>query len=246
MRVILFRPPMASNSLPRAIFFDLESALISRGHSLMHFGERFAAHFADRLGGVTARGVAYGLSEVDGNGYRTHAELAEELRDLFPWRPRPSMEELTTYWDDTFPLCVAPDPEAISTLRWLREHGVTLGVVTDGAPEMQRAKITALALDGFFAATLIASEVGLEKSDGDLYRRATEALGIPPVEIWMVSALSEDCLAARDAGLSAIFLQCVFYWPREAEPPAHEITTLGELVSLLGGGASSDSSDNTR
>ena len=49
------------------------------------------------------------------------------------------------------------------TLRWLREHGVTLGVVTDGAPEMQRAKITALGLDGFFAATLIASEVGLEE-----------------------------------------------------------------------------------
>ena len=241
MRVIPFRPPMASNSSPRAIFFDLESALMSRGLSLMNFGERFTAHFADRLGGVTARGVAYGLSEVDGNGYRTHAELAEELRDLFPWRPRPSVEELTTYWDDIFPLCVAPDPEALPTLRWLREHGVTLGLVTDGAPETQRAKITTLGLDGFFAATLIA-----EKSDANLYRRAAEALGIPPAVIWMVSALSEDCLSARDAGLDAIFLQRVFYWPREAEPPTHEITTLGELVSLLGGDASSDVSDTMR
>ena len=76
-----------------------------------------------------------------------------------------------------------------------------------------------------------------KKSDGGFIGGRNGALGIPPVEIWMVSALSEDCLAARDAGLSAIFLQCVFYWPREAEPPAHEITTLGELVSLLGGGA---------
>ena len=216
MRVIPFRPPMASNSSPRAILFDLESALISRGHSLMNFGERFAAHFADRLGGVTARGVAYGLSEVDGNGFRTHAELAEELRDLFPWRPRPSVEELTAYWDEVFPQCVAPDPEALPTLRWLREHGIAPGVVTDGAPETQRAKITALGLDGFFAVTLIAGEVGLEKSDGRLYRRATEALGVPPGAVWMVSALSEDCLAARDAGLGAIFLQRVFYWPREA------------------------------
>ncbi len=246
MRVIPFRPPMASSSAPRAILFDLESALMSRGLSLMNFGERFAAHFADQLGGVTARGVTYGLSEVDGNGYRTHAELAEELRDLFPWRPRPSVEELTTYWDDIFPLCVAPDPEALPTLRWLREHGFAPGVVTDGTPVTQRAKITALGLDDFFAATLIASEVGMEKSDARLYTLAAEALGMPPGAVWMVSALSEDCLCARDAGMGAIFLQRVFYWPREAEPPAHEITTLGELVSLLGGDASSDTSDNTR
>jgi FMN phosphatase YigB (HAD superfamily) len=226
---------MASNPLPRAILFDLASALISRGLSLMNFGEHFAAHFAEWLGGVTARGVAYGLSEVDGNGFRSHAELAAELRDLFPWSPRPSEEELTAYWDEVFPLCVAPDPEALSTLQWLREHGVTLGLVTDGALETQRTKIAALGLDDFFAVTLVAGEVGLEKSGADLYRHAVEALGIPPTLIWMVSALSEDCLAARDAGLSAVFLQRVFYWPREVAPPTHEITTLGELVTLLGG-----------
>ncbi|HEY7021874.1 MAG TPA: HAD family hydrolase [Ktedonobacterales bacterium] len=228
---------MATYNPPHAIFFDLESALISRGLSLMNFGERFAAHFAQRLGGVTARGVAYGLSEVDGNGFRSHAELASELRDLFPWRARPSEEELIAYWDEVFPLCVAPDPEALPTLRWLHEHGVTLGLVTDGAPEMQRAKIAALGLDGFFAATLIAGEVELEKSDADVYRRSAEALGVSPGAVWMVSALSEDCLAARDAGLGAIFLQRVFYWPREAEPPTREITTLGELVAILGGAA---------
>jgi FMN phosphatase YigB (HAD superfamily) len=224
------------------MLFDLESALVSRGLSLMNFAERFAAHFAERLGGVTARGVAYGLSEVDGNGYRTHAELAEELRDLFPWRPRPSVEELTAYWDDVFPQCAEPDPEALSTLQWLREHGVTLGTVTNGTPETQRAKIAALGLDGFFAVTLITGEVGLEKSGADLYRRAVDTLGIPPTAIWMVSALSEDCLAARDDGLGAIFLQRVFYWPPEAAPPTREITTLGELVALLG----SDAMDEAR
>jgi FMN phosphatase YigB (HAD superfamily) len=237
---------MASSSAPRAILFDLESALMSRGHSLMNFAERFAAHFADRLGGVTARGVAYGLSEVDGNGFRSHAELAEELRDLFPWRPRSSVEELTAYWDEVFPQCVAPDPEALPTLRWLREHGLALGVVMDGAPETQRTKIAALGLSDFFAVTLLSDEVGLEKSGARLYQQAAGALEASPSEMWMVSALSEDCLAARDAGLSALFLQRVFYWPREDAPPTHEITTLGELVSLLGGDASNDGSDNTR
>ena len=84
MRVIPFRPPMASNSWPRAILFDLDSTLISRGHSLMKFGERFAAHFADRLGGVTARGVAYGLSEVDGNGFRSHLSLPRNCATFSP------------------------------------------------------------------------------------------------------------------------------------------------------------------
>jgi putative hydrolase of the HAD superfamily len=237
---------MVTYNPPRAMLFDLDSALISRGLSLTNFAERFAAHFAERLGGVTARGVAYGLSEVDGNGFRSHAELAAELRDLFPWRPRPSVEELTAYWDEMFPQCVAPDPAALPTLRWLRERGIALGVVTDGEPETQRAKIAALELDDFIVTTVISGEVGLEKSDEQFYQRAAEALEIPAAAVWMVSALSEDCLAARDAGLGAIFLQRVFYWPHEAAPPAHEITTLGELVALLGGDASSDGSDNTR
>jgi putative hydrolase of the HAD superfamily len=111
----------------------------------------------------------------------------------------------------------------------------------DGAPKTQRAKIMALGLSDFFAVTLISDEVRLEKSDERLYQQAAGALEASPSEMWMVSALSEDCLSARDAGLGAIFLQRVFYWPRDAEPPTHEITTLGELVSLLGGDASSDS-----
>jgi putative hydrolase of the HAD superfamily len=228
---------MASNDPPRAILFDLDSALISRGLSLANFAERFAAHFAERLGGVTARGVAYGLSEVDGNGFRSHAELAAELRDLYPWRPHPSVEELTVYWDEVFPQCVAPDPEALPTLRWLREHGFALGLVTDGTPQTQRTKITTLGLDGLFAVTLIVSEVGLEKSDERLYQQAAEELDAPAGAVWMVSGLSDDCLAARGAGLGVIFLQRVFYWPRDAMPPTHEITTLGKLVALLGGDA---------
>jgi FMN phosphatase YigB (HAD superfamily) len=226
---------MAIQGPPRAIILDLDSALISRGLSLTNFAERFAAHFADRLGGVTARGVAYGLSEVDGNGFRSHMELAEEVRDLFPWRPRPSLEELTVYWDEVFPQCVAPDPEALPTLRWLRKHGVALGLMAPGWPDMQRAKIAALGLDGLVAVTLLAEESGVKRWDADAYRQGAELLGLPPAAIWMVSALQEECRFARAAGLGVIFLQRAFYWPRDAEPPEHEIATLGTLVSLLGG-----------
>jgi FMN phosphatase YigB (HAD superfamily) len=228
---------MVNSPSPRAILFDLESALISRGHSLMRFAERFAAYFADRLGGVRARGVAYGLAEVDGHGFRTHAELAAELRDLFPWRERPGVEELMAYWDHVFPQCVAPDPQAFPTLRWLRAHGYALGVVAGGRPEIERVKIATLGLNGFFHVTLLAGEYGVMRWDARLYQQAAAMLGMPPAATWMVSALHEECRLARDAGLGAIFLQRVFYWPRDVVPPAHEIAALGELVSLLDGAA---------
>jgi HAD superfamily hydrolase (TIGR01509 family) len=226
---------MATSAAPRAIFFDLDSALVSRGLSLERFAERFAVDFADRLGGVSARGVAYGLTEVDGNGFRAHADLAAELRDLFPWRDQPSVEELTAYWDEVFPQCVAPDPEARATLRRLRARGIALGVVATDSPETQSAKIAALGLEGFFAAPMYAGETSAKKPDARAYQRVATALGIPPEAVWLVSALEEDCRFARDAGLGAIFLQRVFYWPAAAKPPTHEIATLSELVSLLGG-----------
>jgi putative hydrolase of the HAD superfamily len=226
---------MASSPSPRAILFDLDSALISRGLSLERFARRFAADFADRLGGVTERGVAYGLAEVDGGGFRSHEELAAELCDLFPWSERPSVAEVTAYWDEIFPQCVALDAEAPPTLRWLRERGIALGAVTSGAAETQRAKLAALGLGDELALTLIAEEIGLEKTDSRLYTLAVRALGIASVATWLVGAFAVECLAARDAGLGAIFLQRVYYWPDDVEPPMCEITMLGELVSLLGG-----------
>jgi putative hydrolase of the HAD superfamily len=222
---------------PRAIFFDLDSALTSRGRSLENFGERFAGDFAARLGTITARGVAYGLAEVDGNGFRAHAELAAELRDLFPWRERPSVEELTAYWDDVFPTCVAPDPEVAPTLRWLHARGIALGALTNGAAAAQRARLAALGLGALFTMTVISREVGAAKLDPHIYLRALRESQVPPTATWMVSALPEDGLGARAAGLHAIFLRRVFYWPRDAEPPAHEITSLRELPPLVNGPA---------
>jgi FMN phosphatase YigB (HAD superfamily) len=145
------------------------------------------------------------------------------------------LEELTAYWDELFPQCVAPDPEALPTLRRLRERGVALGLIAPGWPDMQRAKIATLGLDGLFAVTLLAGESGANRWDAHVYRRAAEMLGLAPVEIWMVSALQEECQFARDAGVGVIFLQRTFYWPRDAEPPVYEIATLGELVALLSG-----------
>jgi putative hydrolase of the HAD superfamily len=218
---------------PRAILFNLDNTLTSRSLSLARFGARFAAHFAKRLGQMTPRGVVYGLVEVDGNGYRSHADLAAEVRDVFPWRERPSVAELAAFWDTVFPACVAPYPETLPTLRWLREHGLALGVVTNGGSLAQRAKIAALGLDADLGVILIAEEVGLRKPDPRSYLQALHELGIAPDAAWMVSVLPEDGLGARAAGLGAVFVRRIFYWPRDTERPVHEVTSLDELPPLV-------------
>jgi putative hydrolase of the HAD superfamily len=81
---------------------------------------------------------------------------------------------------------IKPFPEAVETVRWLREAGCRLALVTNGAASAQRSKVDRFALAGLFDAILIEGEVGYGKPDPRVYQRALEALGVAGRDAWMV------------------------------------------------------------
>jgi len=102
---------------------------------------------------------------------------------------------------------IQPFPGAIETLRWLRESGCRLALLTNGSAEGQRSKVTRFQLESLFDAILIEGEQGFGKPDPRIYRFALEKLGVGAAETAMVGdSLECDVGGPQQVGIRGIWI----------------------------------------
>jgi putative hydrolase of the HAD superfamily len=120
------------------------------------------------------------------------AELAACIGDAYSHRRDIGMEPL---------------PDAIDTVRWLRDSGRRLALLTNGAAIAQRRKIARFELADLFDAILVEGELGFGKPDERVYKRALSALDVKPSDAWMVGDnLEWDVAAPQKLGLCGIWI----------------------------------------
>lgn len=141
--------------------------------------------------------------------------LAEELGERFGVQRRARHE---TYADS------AP------ALRSLGER-FALGLVTNGASCLQREKLDASGLGGFFAAVVVSGDLGAGKPDPAPFAHALALLGCEAQDAVMVGdSLPRDIDGALAAGLGAIWINRAGVPAPHERPEVREIRTLSELL----------------
>ncbi|HEY8284948.1 MAG TPA: HAD family hydrolase [Chloroflexota bacterium] len=124
-------------------------------------------------------------------------------------------------------------PETATVLAALRPPYV-LGLVTNGAPDLQRAKIGGSGLGAWFEVMVVSGELGIGKPDPRIFTAVLERLRLRPDQAVMVgNSLDHDIMGARAAGIGSIWINRV----REAAPtgwaPDATVSSLSELPALL-------------
>lgn len=145
--------------------------------------------------------------------------LAEELADVFK-RDRGARHVVF--------------PESEPVLRALQPD-FRLGLITNGAPGIQRVKIRASGLADWFDTILVSGEVGVGKPLKRIFEIALEQLGVAAADAVMVGdSLNRDVKGARDAGIGAIWVNRtgVSLDARYPAPDA-QISDLSPLPDLL-------------
>ncbi len=100
-----------------------------------------------------------------------------------------------------------PLPDAIDTVRWLRDSGRRLALLTNGGGPAQRKKIVRFGLAELFDVILIEGELGFGKPDERVYHRALAALRRAASEAWMVGDnLEWDVGAPQKLGISGVWI----------------------------------------
>ena len=193
-------PPVA------AVLFDFSNTLF-RMIPADEWLRRVAADVGVRL---DDDGRAEVLAALDDAGRRDDVVAAQQGRDLDADRHRDALRAwfapvpfLAEHADAAYARVTADDswvpyPDTAPVLEALAEAGLPVGVVSDIAWDIRRHAARA-GLDHLVGTWVISGEVGAEKPDPTVFRRACDDLGVDPRQTLMVGDNP-----VRDGGASAV------------------------------------------
>lgn len=100
-------------------------------------------------------------------------------------------------------------PDAQKLLSNLKKYGVRLGMITDGRPEGQRAKITALNIAQYFEKIIITDELGgvmCRKPNTIAFEKMQEYFGVPYTSmVYVGDNPRKDFTAPQALGMDSIY-----------------------------------------
>lgn len=126
-----------------------------------------------------------------------------------------------------------PDVKPLFSL--IRNREVPVALITNGASDIQRAKLASLGIEDWFDVIVISGEIGLVKPDPRIFDYARTELGIGSGRSWYIGdSLAADVAGANAAGLASVWLNRNGHNRQPGDPvPDMEITSLLELHEEL-------------
>ncbi len=142
-------------------------------------------------------------------------------------------EQLSISYGKTRRLLARLMPDAMEVLVRLSPN-YRIGLLTNGAPDLQREKIAASGLGGFFDAIAISGEHNIGKPEAEIFHRLLSELDVPTTEAVMIgNSLERDIAGARNAGIASIWIKVPGSEETADVTPTATILTLSELPNLV-------------
>jgi putative hydrolase of the HAD superfamily len=126
-------------------------------------------------------------------------------------------------------------PDALETLARLQSK-YRLGLLTNGAPDLQQDKVQRAALESFFDAIVISGNHPVGKPDPSIFHHLLQQLNASPADALMVgNSLARDVQGARAAGIRSVWLHIPGSEEHADCTPDFTIKSLSELPELIEG-----------
>ena len=185
----------------RAVCLDLDGTLIDSAADLAAaLNRRLAAHgLAPHPLGAVKRMIGDGARALLMRGFAAHGIA------LDPARLEAELAAFIPDYEERSLVATRPFPAVPETLEALREAGFRLAVVTNKPEAPTHTILRALGLDHHFATVAGGDSFAVRKPDPGHLTGALARLGIGPNEAVMVGDHRNDLIAARGAGVPAIF-----------------------------------------
>ena len=210
--------------LPRAMLIDMDDTILSAYGRPEIAWNNVAVEFADEFGSTSSQQIA---AEIVESGRKFWATAAAEWRlkleearhvvvqggfdALTAKGHAPLPVDLATRLADRFHAYREEEmfvfPGTHDAIDALKERGIKLALVTNGAAGPQRAKVERFALSHRFDHIQIEGEHGFGKPEERAYLHAMEALGVTAPETWMIGDnLEWEVVAPQRLGIYAIWI----------------------------------------
>lgn len=204
--------------------FDLDNTLIDRQGTLTAWAGAFAR--SRGLDAPTEKRLIGALRD------RAYPATFEALRQELPLAE--PAEVLWAEYVQGIAAGVRQRPDLIDDVKQLRAAGWRVGILTNGAGDIQRAKIKAAGLGDVVDAIAISEEIGARKPDPKAFQSALALCGTDhPAGAWMVGDNPEgDIGGAHGAGLRTIWIRGR-PWPRHLPAAHHSVDSVADAIQIL-------------
>ena len=215
----------------QAVLFDFDDTLVPQAHWLAGAWDAVAA----AAGTLGADPVAFrqALARIAAEGSARGGIIDRAVAACGAGLPVPPLvEAFRTFRADR----LEPFPGAASDVARVRRL-LPVGLVSDGDPDIQRAKLRAAGLHDAFDVVVLSDELGREhrKPDPAPYRRALAALGVAPSAAAFVGDRpTTDIVGAHELGMLTVRVRTGEYreHPDVARPDA-TFATVAEAADWL-------------
>jgi putative hydrolase of the HAD superfamily len=110
----------------------------------------------------------------------------------------------------------------------------SLGLLTNGAPDLQRRKIDGAGIKKYFDQVLISGDIGIGKPDRRIFDAILMRLNVSPETSLMIgNSLISDVKGAQSVGMRAVWLNRSGKIRDDSIIPDWEISSLNQLSSVL-------------
>ncbi len=207
--------------MQRLAFFDLDDTLIDRSLGFVQCVRRFCGDL-----GLGEDVELWLLEAMRERAYRTDFDSLRERFSL----PLAADDLWERYCRGMADAVTCP-AAVLSGLERLREAGWLVAVVTNGAGDIQRAKLARTGIDQRVDAVCISDEIGIRKPDVGIFHAAAQMVGVPDCSGgWMVGDNAHnDVDGGRTAGLRTIWVSA----GGEGVEADHVVSSAAEAVELL-------------
>ncbi|WP_432068623.1 HAD family hydrolase [Streptomyces sp. C10-9-1] len=210
--------------MSRLVFFDLDGTLADRQTAL-----------SDAVTGLCrSRSLPPAADQWLRTELADRANAADfaRLRDAFDLEP--SAADLWQEYVDLIAAAVTCRPEVLDGLTRLRDAAWTIGVVTNGASDIQRAKLVETGLADLVDGVAVSGDLEIRKPDRRLFELGATRCGVSLADGgWMVGDNpTGDIGGGHQAGLCTIWLRGR-PWPEGLPAAHHVVDDVTDAITIL-------------
>ncbi|MEU3971338.1 HAD family hydrolase [Streptomyces bacillaris] len=211
--------------MQRLVLFDLDNTLIDRKGAIQEWAVQFAARHSLADHAVTQ------LVELVQE--RAFPVTFETIRAQY--RLQPSAKTLWRQYCSDIAAAVRCPERALAGLDSLRATGWRVGIATNGATDIQNAKLQATGLIDRIDGVCVSESVGARKPAPAVFEAAAVACGsLLSQGGWMVGDNPEtDIDGGRRAGLRTIWIPNGRAWPNRLAAPDRCVPDAETAITLL-------------
>lgn len=222
----------------KGVVFDLDHTLFDRYATLRAVLPEMYRRLRDKIPqNLSEEDFIEGLIKIEkqhiymGWGY-TGDRLVEEGIFIEGTKGEEVWKCLYTY---CWPIAAIKYPFTEPMLISLRKMGLKIGILTNGAHDLQERKIKMLGIADFVDEIVISGDVGVDKPDIKPFQVISEKLGIAPQNLMYVGDNPlNDVEGSRKAGYIPVWVKTIGNWYFDnIEYCEYEVDTVAEIPELV-------------